>query len=707
MGIVQINGTDTINISGTAGVVAKLGVGIAPTARLTLAAGTATAATAPLKLTSGVNLSAVEAGALEFDGLYLYFTPGLTRQTIMTNVSAQLTAAGTPDGFENRTDSSLAFSDAAPRLFTIAPLAPATAFSYWYQTVKYTKNAAETVTISNTAGLHTIYYVGGTLTDTVIFPGFNVPLVAFIYWNGTKHLTLQDERHGIVMDYVTHEYLHDTIGMRYASGLALTNLLTGTGAADTNAQISLTEGEVFDEDIDCDIYRSATPTLPFYQELGLSTTVPGKFPILYRLGATAENWTTPAAITTFPVTPFDGSAGSRIGYNLNTAGTWSVADPGQNNYVAVWIVATNNQENPIMAVMGQRFDTTLLNAQTNNTWATMTLGNLPVNEMKMMYRLIYKTATGYANAIKAYVADIVDYRNTSNLPSSSYVATQHSSLSGLNAANQHPAASIYTDTTNFNQRLSAADTTVQLALDTLDDANWITALNLDFTLEGSQTLTTDGNYTIGGKTWIKGNSAGDSTAMAVTGGVGLVIIPKQATNISGATFSDPYLRIPLTTLIPLVTPFTPIRITMYVSANNLAADNDHVGGLIMNHTTPTDMNFFGGLKFATARCAMDEVNMAATNQGGTVANAADTVLLLSLEVGMIGGRCEVASKTYSVWPPNPALLVPQYRFVIPSGPPTMAAISNFSFGLAAGRNGSGTALSCTIAKVMVRYIPNY
>ena len=39
MGIVQINGTDTINISGTAGVVAKLGVGIVPTARLTLAAG--------------------------------------------------------------------------------------------------------------------------------------------------------------------------------------------------------------------------------------------------------------------------------------------------------------------------------------------------------------------------------------------------------------------------------------------------------------------------------------------------------------------------------------------------------------------------------------------------------------------------------------------------------------------------------------------
>lgn len=45
----------------------------------------------------------------------------------------------------------------------------------------------------------------------------------------------------------------------------------------------------------------------------------------------------------------------------------------------------------------------------------------------------------------------------------------HRFLSNKDAANQHPATSIYTDITNFNHNLSSADTTVQKALDTLDN----------------------------------------------------------------------------------------------------------------------------------------------------------------------------------------------------------------------------------------------
>ena len=52
---------------------------VAPTlSSLSLAAGTATAGTAPLKLTSGVNLTAAEAGAIEFDGATLYGTANTT-----------------------------------------------------------------------------------------------------------------------------------------------------------------------------------------------------------------------------------------------------------------------------------------------------------------------------------------------------------------------------------------------------------------------------------------------------------------------------------------------------------------------------------------------------------------------------------------------------------------------------------------------------
>ena len=50
----------------------KIGVGVSPTALLHLTAGTATASTAPLKFTTGTNLTAIEAGAIEYDGDAFY-----------------------------------------------------------------------------------------------------------------------------------------------------------------------------------------------------------------------------------------------------------------------------------------------------------------------------------------------------------------------------------------------------------------------------------------------------------------------------------------------------------------------------------------------------------------------------------------------------------------------------------------------------------
>ena len=47
----------------------------------------------------------------------------------------------------------------------------------------------------------------------------------------------------------------------------------------------------------------------------------------------------------------------------------------------------------------------------------------------------------------------------------------HRFLSHRNDPSQHPATAVDTDTTNFNKNLSSADTTVQLALDTIDNLN--------------------------------------------------------------------------------------------------------------------------------------------------------------------------------------------------------------------------------------------
>ena len=81
----------------------NVGIGtIAPTAALHIKAGTATASTAPLKFTSGTNLTTPEAGAMEFDGTNLFFTPSTTRETILfASDAVQFADNETPTGTVN------------------------------------------------------------------------------------------------------------------------------------------------------------------------------------------------------------------------------------------------------------------------------------------------------------------------------------------------------------------------------------------------------------------------------------------------------------------------------------------------------------------------------------------------------------------------------------------------------------------------------
>lgn len=83
--IMRLSGTGTLSIGTTS-----------ETSLLTLGAGTATVA--PLTLTSGTNLTSPTAGALEYDGTNLYFTPISTRLTFaFTNVTtlSSLVSVGT------------------------------------------------------------------------------------------------------------------------------------------------------------------------------------------------------------------------------------------------------------------------------------------------------------------------------------------------------------------------------------------------------------------------------------------------------------------------------------------------------------------------------------------------------------------------------------------------------------------------------------
>lgn len=103
-------------------------------------------------------------------------------------------------------------------------------------------------------------------------------------------------------------------------------------------------------------------------------------------------------------------------------------------------------------------------------------------------------------------------------------------------------------------------------------AGWSTILDLDLTAQASQTLSPDGNYTIGGKQWTKSNSANDRVAMAIVNGTGLVIQPVQSTDYHGGTRSMPLITVPLSTLFPSIGLRHAVRLWVHISADTISAD---------------------------------------------------------------------------------------------------------------------------------------
>lgn len=312
-----------------------------------------------------------------------------------------------PMGFENRTDSTISFTEGT-RTFTIQPAV--TNFRVWCSGVEYVKSSAETIVIDNVTDLYFIYYnTDGVLSvETDYFAFSNETPVAYVYWNATtsKAYYFADERHGIVLDWQTHEYLHRTQGAQYASGLAISNYTDDDdGSLDAHAQLDLSQGTIFDEDIKVDITHSNTPTANTWQQ---DLQGPARIPVFYHSGATGA-WIKDTA-TDFPVK--QGTA--RIAYNLDTSGTWTTPDADNNSYVAYWIVATNALNTPVISIMGQRTDSNISNAQENNTWNSLDLTNFPSLEFRPLYRIIFQTGS-YGNTVNARIRDVLDYRTASIL----------------------------------------------------------------------------------------------------------------------------------------------------------------------------------------------------------------------------------------------------------------------------------------------------
>lgn len=356
-------------------------------------------------------------------------TSNLNAETVrdaIDEISHLNNITGEPTGFPNRVDSSISFVDGT-RTFTVQP--SATSFDYYIKGVKYTVSSPLSIVIPNTSGTYFIYLndSGSLAYLTAFSPSLlrDYAYVANVYWSVTqaKSLGLGDERHGLTMDYATHSYLHKYVGARTsANDFAIGNfILSGPGSSDSEASASFENGILTDEDVEHTIVHSATPSANYEQILN---TV-AKLPMFRREGASGE-WLLDTA-TDYLVRP----GTSHIQYNLDTAGTWSSVDAGEGNTIAMWVFATNFVSEPIRLVLGQRTDATLVDAQNNNTYESLNLSNLPGQEFKVLYRLLFKTSTTYTNSLKVRLLEIKDLRKTIDQGQIVINSTDHSQLTGL------------------------------------------------------------------------------------------------------------------------------------------------------------------------------------------------------------------------------------------------------------------------------------
>ena len=307
-----------------------------------------------------------------------------------------------PIGHEDKTESVISFNNST-RVFTIAPIGDS--FNVWCVGKRYTKTAAESITLPATTGLYYIYYssTGVLSSKTSFFTWDQDAPTAYVYYNsGTEEAEFfADERHGVTLDWATHEYLHRTRGASLAEGLGASGYtLAGTGSSNADMQISIENGTFFDEDLEVNITHSATPNANTWEQRLQS---PAYIPMFYRFGS-GGSWRLDTA-TAYPVK----YGSTRATYNLSSGGTWSTPDMTSGKFGVTWIVATNNLNEPVIGILGQTVSDNIGQAE-DVSYADLDLTGLPIVEIRPLYKLIYETNTGYTNAVKSRLAGIADIR---------------------------------------------------------------------------------------------------------------------------------------------------------------------------------------------------------------------------------------------------------------------------------------------------------
>lgn len=356
-----------------------------------------------------------------------------------------------PHGWEGHSNSSLSYNVSNQTLtVTYTP-----SEKVWFNGKFINKTSSEATSHANSVGSYFFYFnSAGTISATTAGGMFvwesEVPIASVYYnnsadaapWDGPDYV-LFDERHTVHIPYAAQKEMHYADGVVLSgSGFTITgtySTATGSGTIAENSY-GIDTGTFLDQDF-------AHSFIPLTDNAGIGN----QYPVWYRIGASNEwRW----VINNVPY-----YGGTNINYNLNTAGTYSLAETSNGSYVNMYAVTWNtygaNNTQRFAWIMGQSQYSTLALAQGENI-TSLNLTGIPAYEILPLYRVTMRCQSTYDDTGKntriEAVTRITDTRVNITL-----------------TYNPSAAAAVTVNTTNFGGKLSASDTTVQTALDTLDD----------------------------------------------------------------------------------------------------------------------------------------------------------------------------------------------------------------------------------------------
>ena len=362
------------------------------------------------------------------DSMVANISSGLNDRT--STLEERIVKTGEPRGFENITSSTLSFNEST-LTFNISG-----SFNIWQGGVKYA-HTSDTQVITNTTGSHFLYYNASNVFTYSMTPWdilVDVP-IALVYWDSiTQKGILVEERHGIVMDSITHNYLHSTRGTQLISVGALSGYTpTETNPTSAGQTYGIGATTIADEDL-------ITTTSAFIDG--------STYTCVSRTGSSTA-WT----ITTGRNLPFlVGAANSYIAYNLNTGGTWSLAQYATTgatvfgNYYLVAIPAIETRYQYVL-VPGQATYSTLALAQGESP-NNLDLTGFPFAEFVFIYRISYRYSQTYTATNRGRIEAVASI-NSNVITSGIVPSTNHNSLNGLQGGTTseyfHLTASEYSD----------------------------------------------------------------------------------------------------------------------------------------------------------------------------------------------------------------------------------------------------------------------